>query len=443
MTGIRVFVLAAVGAAWVVPAPAAAQTPPTPPASPAAEVADVQAELAALRSEFDTLRRVYDERLFALEQRLAELATGPATLPAPIEPTPVEPSDAEPAQAPRTSAQVFNPDTSVIANFLATGGDNAANDEPPFSLEEVEVAFQSIVDPYARADFYIAASHEGVEIEEGFATFTALPAGLLLKAGKMRAQFGKMNLLHTHNVPGADRPLVSENLLGGHEGFADAGVSLSHLVQNPLLFLEVTGEVYSGDSNVFQSDSRSRLNYLGRVRAYKDLTEAANLDLGASFAYGPAMPGGGEHAHDDEEDLEPDDHLDGAFDKQLYGLDATFRYRPLRGALYRRLNLRSELIWSRQDLPEGGQTTAFGFYGLGEYQFARRWYVGGRVDRSARPFDGSAVDTGGALFLTFWPTEYGLLRGEYRRVNYFEGFSANEFLFQLNFSIGAHGAHVF
>ena len=47
------------------------------------------------------------------------------------------------------------------------------------------------------------------------------------------------------------------------------------------------------------------------------------------------------------------------------------------------------------------------------------------------------------MFLTFWPTEFSQIRGQYRRTNFAEGINANEFLFQFNFSIGAHGAHVF
>ena len=130
-------------------------------------------------------------------------------------------------------------------------------------------------------------------------------------------------------------------------------------------------------------------------------------------------------------------------DKQLVGIDATFRYRPLRRAIYQRLNVRTELIWSRQDTGDNLREAAFGFYTLGDYQFARRWYIGGRVDRSGRTLDAGAIDTGGSVFLTFWPTEFSQVRGQYRRINFAEGTNANEFLFQVNFSIGAHGAHVF
>jgi hypothetical protein len=201
------------------------------------------------------------------------------------------------------------------------------------------------------------------------------------------------------------------------------------------LFVELTGEVYSGNSNVFQSDDRSKLNYVGRVRAYHDLTEASNIDLGTSFAYGPTNVGQTMTFDTGE--------APGLLNKTLYGIDATYRYRPLRRAIYKRLNVRTELIWSRQNLAEGDLATAFGWYGLAEYQFARRWYFGGRYDRSGRTLDGSLIDRGTSFFLTYWPSEFSQIRGQYRFTDYAGNVRANEFLFQFNFAIGAHGAHVF
>jgi hypothetical protein len=337
---------------------------------------------------------------------------------------PPPPPPAQPASTPPPVSKGFNPDISVIGNFVAALGKNPFTAQPSLSLNEAEIAFQAIVDPFARADFYVAVSPEGAELEEGYITFTALPARFLLKAGKMRAQFGKVNTLHTHGVPYADRPLVTENLVGGEEGLSDSGVSLSHLIQVPAIFLEATAEVYQGNSSLFQTTERSRLNYLGRLRAYRDVTESTNIDIGASYTRGPT-------------DVAPN------ASKRLFGLDATFRYRPLRRAIYQRLNLRTELIWSRQDLPDGQEIKAFGFYGLGEYQFSRRWYLGARVDRSDRALEAGMTDTGGSLFLTFWPTEFSIVRGQFRHVKYGSGQRGNEFLFQLSFSIGAHGAHVF
>ena len=70
-------------------------------------------------------------------------------------------------------------------------------------MNEAEVSFQAVVDPYARADFFLAFGADGeVSLEEGFLTFTSLPGGLLAKVGKMKAAFGKVNQLHPHSCRG-------------------------------------------------------------------------------------------------------------------------------------------------------------------------------------------------------------------------------------------------
>jgi hypothetical protein len=424
-----VFVCAAVAPAW-------AQVPPTAPpsVSPQEEVQRVRADLESLRKEFEALRQQYDQRIAALEQRIGSLVPTPAPPPA------VGPPQASPTvpqvQSLAGASKVFNPDIAVVGNFVGVAGKNPFSSEPSLSVREVEIAFQSIVDPFARADFFLSASPEGLEVEEGFVTFTALPAGLLLKVGKMRASFGKVNTLHTHAMPTGDRPLVTENLVGGEEGISDSGLSVSKLILNPAIYLEAVGEVSRGESEVFQTSRRSKLNYVGRLRAYRDLTESTNLDFGTSVAFGPTNL---------VESLDPTfAPMAVDLNKRLIGVDATFRYRPLRRAIYRRLLARTELFWSRQDLPAGlDRPHAFGLYGLGEYQFARRWYAGARYDQSQRVLDASLEDRGGSLFLTFWPSEFSQIRVQYRRTNFAEGRRANDLLFQFRFGIGAHAAHVF
>src|SRR5204863_5909736 len=119
---------------------------------------------------------------------------------------------------PASSSKVFNPDIAVIGNFLGATGENHVDPSPVMQMEESEVAFQAIVDPYARADFFLSFGEEGVELEEGFATFPTVPGGLLVKVGKMRAAFGKVNQLHNHVLPWTDRPIVTNNLVAGEEG---------------------------------------------------------------------------------------------------------------------------------------------------------------------------------------------------------------------------------
>jgi hypothetical protein len=415
-----------------------------PLASPGfAQSADAQAiraELNRLREELDAVSQQYAERLAALEAKLVALeGSAPSTVGSPPPQTVVPatpsvpvPAGAEGAGGPQGSlpvygnvnalSKIFNPDLAVIGNFVGTGGENATESSPPLEMREIETSLQAIVDPYARADFFFALSPEGIDIEEGFITFPTLPGGVLLKAGKLRSAFGKVNAMHSHALSWTDRPLVTRNLIGGEEGIADAGMSAARLVPNPWIFLEATGEVYRGESTVFRSYERRDLTYVGRVRGYHDVTESSNLDFGASVAYG---------------------HNDAAASAttRLVGIDGTFRYRPLRSAIYRRLLARSELVWSRRS--EIGGATAFGAYVATDYQLARRWFAGVRYDYAGRATVPDINDTGTSWLLTYWPSEFSQIRGQYRRTRFAEGHTANEVLFQFLFSIGAHGAHMF
>jgi hypothetical protein len=104
---------------------------------------------------------------------------------------------------------------------------------------------------------------------------------------------------------------------------------------------------------------------------------------------------------------------------------------------------RFEYIWDRAEQPLHILTTPAGFYVSTDYQFARRWFVGGRFDHSGRFNNAQLVDTGGSLIVTYWPSEFSQIRGQLRRTSYAEGLTANELLFQFQFSMGAHGAHSF
>ena len=436
----RAMACASVAFFSVMTVPVFAQAP-----APARQVdpQQVRQELDRLRQEFEAIRESYGARLAALEAKLGGVPTptpASAGAPAPVQP-PQEvppaavdvPSGAAGAGAPQGAlpvygsssalSKIFNPDMAVVGNFLGATGKNTVEAAPALEMHEAEVSLQAIVDPYARADFFLAASPEGLEVEEGFLTFTSLPGGLLAKIGKMKQQFGKVNTLHPHSLPWVDAPLVQKNLLGGEEGLNDSGISVSKLVLNPWIFLEATGEIYQGSSGLFHTYERNDVSWLGRVRGYRDITEGTNLDVGASFTKG-------------HNDAGP------AFTTRVFGVDATVRYRPLRRAIYRRFMGRTELMWSRRGQADG-TVPAFGMYVSGDYQFARRWFGGVRYDRSERAYDSSLVDEGPSLVLTYWPSEFSQIRGQYRRTRYAEGVISNEALFQLLFSIGAHGAHVF
>jgi hypothetical protein len=432
-----------------------------------ASAQDAQAlrqDIDQLRREFEALKQQYGDRLSALEAKLGAAGGATSTAPSPTPtpeaagqpPTAQVPPGAEGAGGPSGAlpvygasignAKVFNPDMAVIGDFLGAAGSNPVHPDPfgpgthpnALQLHESEAAFQAVVDPYARADFFISFGEEGVSVEEGFITLTSLPGGLLTKVGKMRAAFGKVNSLHNHVLPWADRPLVIGNLVGGEDGIDDAGVSVARLIPNPWNgFLEATGQVFRGDSGsdpngnpLYQTTRRGELSYVGHLRGYQDITENANIDLGFSYSRGHNGLSNGNLA-------DP-----GSLVTQLYGIDATYRWKPLQRSIYHSFVGRTEWIWSRRDQPTGLQSGS-GMYVSGDYQFGRRWFAGVRYDRSDRPDNASALDTGGSFVITYWPSEFSQVRTQFRRTNYALATSANELLFQFQFSIGAHGAHPF
>ena len=341
-----------------------------------------------------------------------------------------------------SNAKLLNPDISLIGDFIGTAGRNTISPSRSLELHESEVGMQAIIDPYARADAFISFGEEGVNVEEGYVTFTSLPAGLLLKVGKMRAEFGKVNTIHNHALPFIDRPLVTNNLVGGEDGIDDAGISLSRFLPAPKeWFLQGTAQVYRGDSSdVFAAHRRQDVSVVGHLRVYRDLGESTNLDLGASYARGHNGAGVGTT-------FDPANFL-----TNLYSADATIRWKPLRRAIYHSFLFRTELFWSARDQLSPLNTFqtqhAFGLYSSGEYRVNRRWTLGGRFDRSARAAVGSLTDTGFSSILTYWPSEFSQIRGQYRYGHLWDApndrfTNANEFLFQFLFVMGAHGAHPF
>lgn len=386
-----------------------------------------------------------EDRIKSLEAEVQSLKSQQAAVTAALE-SPGPPQAAPPAvaageQAPApvlggaggAAAKALNPDISVIGDFLGAAGFGGPRGAPSLEMHESEVGFQEIIDPYARADFFISFGEQGVNLEEGFLTFTSLPAGLQLKVGKMRAAFGVVNTLHNHVLPWTDRPLVTQNMVGGEDGIDDAGLSLSRILPAPKgIFLEGTAQLYRGDSDgIFARQQRSDVSTVEHLRAYRDLAESTNLTLGASYSRGHSFWGNGSN--------------------QLYGVDATLRWKPLRRAIYHSFIARSEFIWSRTAVSPGQVPGVhfthfekpFGYYVSSDYQFARRWFAGARFDRSARAANQRLEDTGGSLVLTYWPSEFSQIRGQLRRTHYGEDYFANEFLLQFQFSMGAHGAHPF
>jgi hypothetical protein len=413
-------------------APLFAQQPP----------ANIEDRVKQLEQRLDTL----NQQMTAIRQELDALKGG----------TPAAPADAEDltkvevAQTPSAAAagtpppsltdvttvnnasdpglsKVFNPDTSVIGNFLGKVGQpnpyefGADDIRRPMNLDEAEVAFEAFIDPYAKGKFFFSVTKEGIDVEEGYAQFVTLPFDLTAKAGKFKALFGKDNTWHAHVRPWVDQPLVIHNFFGD-EGFNDDGISVSKSIANPWnTYIEATGEVFEGGvENVFERRGLNDLIYNTHLKAFRDISENNNIEVGTSYARGTLN----------------DVH------NQFAGIDVTYRWKPPQRGLYNSFIGRVEAIENRRG---DADRTLRGFYASADYQLTRRLFTGVRIDSADRFVDGTTPhDHGVSATLTFWPSEFSQLRGQLRRMRYGDvGKSVTELLLQLQFSIGAHGAHSF
>ncbi len=362
-------------------------------------------------------------------------------------------AQAHKAQAP-AGGGLMNPDISVIFDGVAGAANrtraSSAGDDPDFggpagrrtggfAVQEVEVGFQSTVDPYFSANVFLTIPNlRGIEVEEAYAVTTSLPAGLQFKAGVFRSAAGRQNEQHLHLQDFSLRPLVNQAYLGG-DGLRSPGAQLSWLMPLPF-FLRLTGEILSvspGAGPTFGGGLRSSPAFLGNVKTFSALGEAWSLFLGGSAAAGHAAPAGF------TEGAELTANGPRTF---LAGGDLYLKYMPPnRVANYLALAFQAEYFWRRTfaDGVNSAQSDA-GFYAQIVAQLSRRWHLGGRFDQLGLP--ASALQPKGdriSAMATFTPSEFSRLRLQGQREKVDGGGPIYEALLLLEFSIGAHGAHPF
>ncbi len=331
-----------------------------------------------------------------------------------------------PVVVPR-SVPSINPDMSVVGDIRASYLTPA---ERHFDLEfsEAEIALQSVVDPYGRADFFISVARDpatgkfGLDLEEAFLTSLDLPAGLQLKAGKFRSAFGKINPLHPHVLPFIDVPAVYLNYFGD-EGLNDEGLSLSWLVPNPLDFYqEFTLQATRGpeDNPGFARSAVDRYLYLGHLKNFWDLTENATLELGLSAAAGPN---------------------DALFSTFIGGIDLTYKWKPLQFNDYQSVVLQAEAVWCDKKISEPERVKSWGMYALATCQLEKRLFLTARFDYSNRPDDASFAERGYAGIFGWQATEFQKVELEVKTANSNTFSDVSQVLLRSTFTIGAHGAH--
>jgi hypothetical protein len=433
------------------------------------------AALEALKQQMQQLQQQMQD----LQQKITELETVRTTAP----PTVVQaPAPAEAGPAPPQTAQPWSPSQPITlvrsgANYLNISFDTLVffgwstekdvaevlelGDHDPqqrgFSLRNAEIALDGAVDPYFKGFgnivFKLDQNNETeVELEEAYLLTTSLPWNLQVKAGQFFAAFGRQNATHPHTWAFVDEPLVMQRLLGS-EGLRNVGAQVSWLAPTPF-YTELMLGVFNGQGetafsfrdpdNTYGRTPVDRelqgpedMLYVPRITSSFDLTDTQTVVLGASAAFGPNDSGTNTRT-------------------QIYGADLYWKWRPVNAeqgfpflawqteAMYRSYKAGAD--------PTTGFSTEtlkdYGFYSQILYGFHPGWVAGLRGEFVGANFENlDPLERGERTRispdLTWYPTEFTKLRLQY---NYDHGqaFGTEHSVWtQVEFLLGAHGAHKF
>ena len=475
--------------------------------------ADEPGEIEILRREIQTLR----ERDTARQQEIDELrrelqglkATVGAHQAAPPEtPTPVEGRPPSPSALDRAVADL-PPDTAPpsIATTARTSGDigsrriGAANlrlidigadilwaaggstaPDPEirglehghhdprrrgFTLQQAEMSLTGAVDPYFRAETFILATLDGIELEEAFLTSTALPWGLQLEAGSFFTEFGINNPRHPHQWDWVDQPVVNSRMFGD-EGLRSPGFRLSWLTplpwfseihfgvqdanENELTSSFISDEPVGGRPQVKQNvDGLDDLLYLTRWVNSWDLNSNLTTRIGLSGLFGPNGTGNDARTY-------------------IYGADMLWHWQQSNRF---RITWQTEVIArdfeaarfvegtavaggddEQGDLP-GTTLHDWGLYTQVLWRIRRPWALGVRYEYAngsgaslpdGRSQDSLRDDRHRLSPLVAWqPTEFTRFRLQYNYddARFLEDHHAHSLWFSMEVQYGAHMAHAF
>jgi hypothetical protein len=326
---------------------------------------------------------------------------------------------------------------------LPVAGDDPAVGREGFGIQEIELAASAAIDPYLEAAVFLTIPNlAALEVEEGYLVTTSLPARLQVKAGTFRSQLGRNNTQHLHLQNFTRRPLLTALLLG-QDGLRGPGAQASVLVPLPwftTFYVEAFSIAPPDDQalvTTFGGGERAtphNLTYTAVLEQYWDLAETTSLLLGLNFATGKLFdcPAG----------VACDPSTLAAPRTLLYGGDLYFKWKPANVA-----QTYASLQWTTEYFARSvkdGRPAQGAFYTEPVYQFARRWYVGARLDVTGLP---SGPDLprryGYSGSLTFAPSEFSRFRLYAQELMGSGVPSSTVGFLQAEFSMGAHGAHPF
>lgn len=427
----------------------------SPPSSaPGSSAGQADASIRNLReeqkSEIDALRREYEQRIRALEERLESYEREREKKQAEDELEELlrlaEASGPAPVARPVVQQNALNPQISVIPDFTArlenVSGDDSVieafeglfEERNPFALREVEVDIRAPVAPGADAVAILAVGEEEVGFEEAYLSLHELPWDLHAKVGRFKLAFGRANIIHNHDLPQVDRPVV-HTLLFSEEGTAVDGVS----VTKPLttsepgtlaptwseLTVELTNAAHE-ESPLFGDEEHQEAAFGAHWKNFWQLDEEGtkDLEIGASVL----VTG----------DNKTSEHDSSA----ALGVDVTWRYNDPDPASYENWLVQAEVIGSSvENADEGEDVDALGGYLTIQRQLDPNRYVGIRLDAAEHPFLTDASIWGVVPYYTWYLNEFLRLRLQYQLMSGSVGgdsATSHGLALQLTWVFGAH-----
>ncbi len=461
------------------------------------QVEQLQQQLRQMQENFERIQREQNAQIATLTQKLDELAKQQSAAaekkkleeqlaaelaPAPTNASPAAFSKSWSPGAPLTVARAGSAYMNMSFDaMMAVGGSTISDpsaqlqlgDHDPikngFSLRNAEIALDGAVDPYFKgfANIVLKLDKDNqteIELEEAYAQSTSLPANLQVKAGQFFAAFGRQNAQHPHQWAFVDAPIILTRAFGP-DGLRNIGAQVSWLLPLPFyteLFLGVfdgQGSTMFGFRNPGDPDAlgvdrfhgRATLNrglrgpqdlvWTPRLASSFDLTDQQTLVVGASAAFGPNDTGADTGT-------------------QIYGVDLYWKWKASdahEGFPF--------VSWQTEALYEiyeaGADATAvtpllaetlrdWGAYSQVLWGFKPRWVAGLRgeyADGNRGAFDAEDVFRGErervSSGLTFYPSEFSKIRLQYNYDHGAQFGDAHSIWLQLEFMLGAHGAHKF
>ena len=445
------------------------------------------ADLAAIRSQIDEMKKSYEQRIAALEQRLAQAEADVKAKPVPQTGARPVMAETSPPAAPATSANAFNPEVSLIlqgqyaqmqnvpdrtiTGFWPAGGHDDHGkgvSTRGFSLNHTELIFSAGIDPYWRGQAIFAVQDEAVEVEEAWFQSLAIGHGVGLRGGRYRSGIGYLNEQHPHQWDFANAPLMYNALFGQEASYREDGLQFKWLAPTPV-FVEFGAEAGRG-ANFPGTDSNK--NGAGAWAAYvhvgDDLGVANSWRTGLSYL--KTSSGDREADFVDINGLQAQGLFNG--DTSTWMADFVWKWAPNGNPKYQNFKFQSE-YFVRKDkgdltcMDENGvgnacatpvtgdyDTRQSGWYAQGIYQFTPEWRAGLRYDQLDSGRQNLGANAANLTVEDYKPkrasamvdyswSEFSRVRLQYAQDKSMTGITDNQWLVQYIMSLGAHGVHKF